>query len=136
METITLQVPESQVIEWVRQLSPQAKQQVLRALLPDMVDELPEFSDRLELPNIPEGSGVAILEDAQGQVLQVVMSNNIRRRIGVMFDSQGTICVHGPKIYDAQQQGRRIWVRWKHTQGYLEEKRRLVEKLNPLWARG
>ncbi len=136
METITLQVPESQVIEWVRQLSPQAKQQVLRALLPDMVDELPEFSDRFEMPDIPEGPGVAVLEDAQGQVLQVVRSNNIRRRIGELFDSQGTICVHGPKIYDAQQQGQRIWVRWKHTQDYLEEKKRLVEKLNPLWARG
>ena len=134
METVTLTVPESQVIEWVRQLSPQAKQRVLRALLPDMVDESPEFSAQLELPNIPEGPGVALLEDAQGQVLQVVMSNNIRRRIGELFDSQGTICVHGPKVYDAQQHGQRIWVRWKHIPDYLEGKRRLVEKLHPLWA--
>jgi hypothetical protein len=98
------------------------------------MSDLTGFSGRLELPNIPEGPGVAVLEDAQGQVLQVVRSNNIRRRIGELLDSQGTICVHGPKVYDAQQQGQRIWVRWKHTQDYLEEKKRLVEKLNPLWA--
>ena len=36
METITLTVPESQVIEWVRQLSPKAKRDVLRALVPDL----------------------------------------------------------------------------------------------------
>ena len=92
------------------------------------------FSSRLELPNIPEGPGVLILEDAQERVLQVGFSNNIRRRIGELFDSQGTICVHGPKIYDAQQGGQRVYVRWKHTQDYQEEKRRLVEELNPLWA--
>ena len=95
---------------------------------------LTDFSDRLELPNIPEGPGVLILEDAQGRVLQVGFSNNIRRRIGELLDSQGTICVHGPKIYDAQQQGQRIYVRWKHTQDYKEEKRQLAEKLNPVWA--
>ena len=36
MGTITLQVPESQVIEWVRHLSPSGKQAVLRSLIPDM----------------------------------------------------------------------------------------------------
>ena len=54
METITLQVPESQVIEWVRQLSPQAKQQVLRAfllerpLLPDLdrLDALVDYGSQ------------------------------------------------------------------------------------------
>jgi hypothetical protein len=40
METITLQVPEAQVLEWVQQLSPSAKQQVIRTLLPEL--------DRLE----------------------------------------------------------------------------------------
>jgi hypothetical protein len=39
METITLTVPESQIIEWVRHLSPQTKQAVLRALIPEL-DEL------------------------------------------------------------------------------------------------
>jgi hypothetical protein len=38
-ETITLTVPESQVIEWVRQLSPEAKLDVLRILVPKL-DEL------------------------------------------------------------------------------------------------
>ena len=36
MGTITLQVPESQVIQWVRQLSPSGKQAVLKSLIPDM----------------------------------------------------------------------------------------------------
>ena len=38
-ETVTLTVPESQVIEWVRQLSPEAKLDVLRILVPKL-DEL------------------------------------------------------------------------------------------------
>ena len=36
---ITLDIPESQVVEWVQQLSPTAKQAVLRALVPQ-IDEL------------------------------------------------------------------------------------------------
>jgi len=36
MGTITLQVPESQVIQWVHQLSPTGKQAVLKSLIPDM----------------------------------------------------------------------------------------------------
>ncbi len=36
METVTLTVSESQVIAWVRQLSPGAKQSVLKALLPEL----------------------------------------------------------------------------------------------------
>ena len=35
-ETVTLTVPESQVIEWIRQLSPQAKLDVLRILVPKL----------------------------------------------------------------------------------------------------
>jgi len=44
MGTITLEIPESQVIEWVRQLSPKAKQLVLRALIPRL-DELEALVD-------------------------------------------------------------------------------------------
>jgi hypothetical protein len=44
METITLTVAESQIIEWIRQLSPQTKQAVLRALIPEM-DELEALVD-------------------------------------------------------------------------------------------
>ncbi|GAB4543566.1 MAG: hypothetical protein Kow0063_36820 [Anaerolineae bacterium] len=36
METITLTVAESQIIEWIRQLSPQTKQAVLRVLIPEL----------------------------------------------------------------------------------------------------
>jgi excinuclease UvrABC nuclease subunit len=96
--------------------------------------DLNGFSDPLELPNIPEGPGVAVIQDERGQVLQVVMSNNIRRRIGELFDSQGTMCPYGPRIYDAQQRQQRIYVRWKLTQDYREEKRRLIEELISWWA--
>lgn len=34
MQTVTLEVSESQLIRWVRQLSPAAKRSVLRALIP------------------------------------------------------------------------------------------------------
>ena len=39
VETVTLTVPESQVVEWVRQLSPKAKRDVLKMLVPEL-DEL------------------------------------------------------------------------------------------------
>ena len=41
---VTLEVPESQVLEWVRQLSPEAKQSVLRALIPRL-DQLEALVD-------------------------------------------------------------------------------------------
>jgi hypothetical protein len=34
MGRITLEIPESQVVEWVQQISPAAKQEVLRTLIP------------------------------------------------------------------------------------------------------
>jgi hypothetical protein len=95
--------------------------------------ELEGFSERFELPDIPEGPGVCIIEDEQGRALKVAMSSNIRRRIGELLDSQGTICVHGPKIYDAQQSGERIFVRWKLTPDYRSDKKRLIDDLDPLW---
>jgi hypothetical protein len=98
------------------------------------MDSLPGFSESLQLPNIPEGPGVCVIEDDRGHVLQVGASNNVRRFIGEMFDSQGTLSTHGPKIYDAQQAGERIIVRWKLTPDYKAEKRRLMNRLNPLWA--
>ena len=48
MGMITLQVSESQVIQWVRQLSPGGKRAVLKSLIPDM-DEwegLVEYGDQ------------------------------------------------------------------------------------------
>ncbi len=93
------------------------------------------FSEPLELPNIPEGPGVCIIEDEHGQALQVASSQNIRRRIGELLDSEGRIAVHGPKIYAAQQQGERIFVRWRLTADYRREKAQLVEEFDPLWKR-
>jgi hypothetical protein len=92
------------------------------------------FSLALELPNIPEGPGVCVIEDAQGHALQVTVSGNIRRRIGQLLDSEGKTCVHGPKIYTAQKEGNRIFIRWKLTSDYEVEKQRLMEELRPLWA--
>jgi len=42
MDTITLKIPETQLVEWLRSLSPTAKQSVLRALIPEM-DELAQM---------------------------------------------------------------------------------------------
>lgn len=48
METVTLTVPESQVVEWVRQLSPKAKRDVLKVLVPELdeLDELVEYGSQ------------------------------------------------------------------------------------------
>ncbi len=92
------------------------------------------FSDRILLPEIPEGPGLCLIENESGKVLQVAFANNIRRRIGQLLDSQGSTCVHGPKIYAAQEQGEQVYVRWKHTSDYKNEKKKLMEELAPLWA--
>jgi hypothetical protein len=44
METITLQVSESQVIQWVEQLPPGSKRKVLKLLIPHL-DELESLVD-------------------------------------------------------------------------------------------
>jgi hypothetical protein len=38
METLTLEIPEAQVIRWIRQLSPAGKQAALKALVPRLND--------------------------------------------------------------------------------------------------
>ncbi|MDO8753443.1 MAG: hypothetical protein Q7J80_06080 [Anaerolineales bacterium] len=47
METITLEIPETQLVEWVQRLSPSVKQSVLRALIPDMdaLEQLLQYGD-------------------------------------------------------------------------------------------
>ena len=92
------------------------------------------FSERFELPIIPEGAGVCIIEDKQGRVLQVTMSGSIRRRIGQLLDAQSGTCVHGPKILKAQRAGERIFVRWRLTPNYQQEKGRLMKEMEPIWA--
>jgi hypothetical protein len=44
METVTLTLAESQIIDWIRQLSPQTKQAVLRVLIPEL-DKLEALVD-------------------------------------------------------------------------------------------
>ncbi len=44
MGVVTLEVPESQVVEWGQQLSPEAKQSLLRALIPGL-DQLEALVD-------------------------------------------------------------------------------------------
>jgi hypothetical protein len=48
MGKVMLEIPESQVVEWVRQMSPSAKQDVLRALIPrlDALEALVDAGDR------------------------------------------------------------------------------------------
>ncbi len=48
MGTVTLEIPESQVVDWVRQLSPTAKQLVLMTLIPrlDEFENLVDYGDR------------------------------------------------------------------------------------------
>jgi hypothetical protein len=48
METVTLKIPESQIIEWVRQVSPAAKRAVLRTLIPylDEFENLVDYGDK------------------------------------------------------------------------------------------
>ncbi|MBM3182044.1 MAG: hypothetical protein FJZ86_17115 [Chloroflexi bacterium] len=47
METITLEIPEAQLVEWVQRLSPSVKQSVLRALIPEMdaLEQLLQYGD-------------------------------------------------------------------------------------------
>ena len=45
MGVITLEIPETQLVEWVRQLPPAAKQSVLKALIPQL-DELDILVDQ------------------------------------------------------------------------------------------
>ena len=44
MQTITLEVPEAQIVRWVRQLSPTAKRNVLKLLVPRL-DEVESSVD-------------------------------------------------------------------------------------------
>ena len=44
MQTITLEVPEAQIVRWVRQLSPTAKRNVLKILVPRL-DEVESSVD-------------------------------------------------------------------------------------------
>ena len=94
------------------------------------------FSEPVELPNIPDQPGVAIVQDRRGQVLQVIESTKIRRRIGELLNTrQLAPNVHGAKVYGAQQKGTAILVRWKVTPDHKAEKKRLVQELDPLWKR-
>jgi hypothetical protein len=48
MGRVTLEIPESQVVEWVQQISPTAKQEVLRTLIPrlDAFEALVDYGER------------------------------------------------------------------------------------------
>ncbi|MCP4535872.1 MAG: hypothetical protein GY832_01895 [Chloroflexi bacterium] len=47
METVTLKIPESQIVEWVQQVSPAAKRAVLKKLIP----QLDEFENLVDYGN-------------------------------------------------------------------------------------
>jgi hypothetical protein len=98
------------------------------------MQKLDDFSELIELLNIPEGPGIALIINSRGDVLQITASKNIRRRIGELMDSGGHIAVHGPKIYETQQSGEQIFIRWKLTHDYKTEKKRFMDDLGPIWA--
>ena len=91
------------------------------------------FSNRLRLLYIPEGPGVVIVEDSRGEVLLVLASDNVRRRIGALLDSEGTVDPHGPRIHKLHHSGREVYARWKRTPEPEEEQKRLVERFTPAW---
>jgi hypothetical protein len=94
------------------------------------------FSEPLEIPDIPDEGGVAIIEDERGRILQVIESTSIRRRIGELLNTRERApSVHGARVYEAQKQGTRIFVRWKLTPNHKMVKKLLVQELNPLWKR-
>ena len=70
MGTVTLQVSESQVIQWVRQLSPSSKQAVLKSLIPDMDEweSLVEYgSERVRALCAERGVNWETLSDSERQ---------------------------------------------------------------------
>jgi len=70
METVTLQVSESQVIQWVRQFSPSGKQAVLKSLIPDMDEweSLVEYgSERVRALCAERGVNWETLSDGERQ---------------------------------------------------------------------
>lgn len=48
METITLEIPEDQLVKWIQKLSPSGKQAALRALIPeiDRLDALVDYGNQ------------------------------------------------------------------------------------------
>ena len=48
MQTVMLEVPEAQIVRWVRQLSPAAKRSVLKILVPrlDEVESLVDYGEQ------------------------------------------------------------------------------------------
>ena len=48
MQTVMLEVPETQIVRWVRQLSPAAKRSVLKILVPrlDEVESLVDYGEQ------------------------------------------------------------------------------------------
>ena len=48
MQTVMLEVPEAQIVRWVRQLSPAAKRSVLKILIPrlDEVESLVDYGEQ------------------------------------------------------------------------------------------
>jgi len=58
MGRVTLEIPESQVVEWVQQISPTAKQEVLRALIPrlEAFEALVDYGASACVPSVPSAA--------------------------------------------------------------------------------
>jgi hypothetical protein len=75
MGAVKLEIPESQVIDWAQQVSPEAKRAILRALIPrlDELEELVDYGNRriravsaergLDWDNLDEGEREQLIDD-------------------------------------------------------------------------
>jgi len=75
MGVVTLEVSESQVVDWVRRVSPEAKRAILRALIPqlDELDDLVDYGDQriralceergLDWDSLTEGERQQLIDD-------------------------------------------------------------------------
>ena len=77
MQTVTLEVSESQLIRWVRQLSPAAKRSVLRALIPrlDAAEALTDYGEQ-NMRELCAARGLnwnSLPEDERGRLVDTLL---------------------------------------------------------------
>ena len=77
MQTITLEVPEAQIVRWVRQLSPTAKRSVLKILVPrlDEVESLVDYGEQ-QVRELSARRGLNwdhLSEDQRGQLVDTML---------------------------------------------------------------
>jgi hypothetical protein len=77
MQTVMLEVPEAQIVRWVRQLSPAAKRNVLKMLVPrlDEVESLVDYGDQ-QIRELSSRRGLnwdGLTEDQREQLIDTML---------------------------------------------------------------